>query len=101
MKSILQTQPGERVMQPSYGADQVTFEPMNPDRVEFMVREAILDHEPRVDSNQLLIDVNEGDRPGELIVQVTYTGLGEVNPRVLTQGYFSGPATTRPDGSAG
>lgn len=91
LQSIFQTQPGERPMQPDYGAASVLFEPVDMDRLLIRVREVIADHEARVDSIDSVTS-SVGPTSGEAIITVTCTLIGDATPRVLTFPYFTGPA---------
>lgn len=90
--SIMRTYPGERVMQPDYGAGVMLFEPYDTSRIVLAIRESIEAHEPRV--TQADVSVSQGQQVGEVFVTIIYSVAGDANPRTLTQGFFNGPATT-------
>lgn len=73
---ILSTQPGERVMQPSFGCElsQFLFEEIQQGvitRIQNVVSEALLYHEPRIRVNQ--VEVTPSQTPGLLMINVDYT----------------------------
>src|SRR3954469_23494261 len=70
---ILGTNPGERVMRPTFGAglDRFVFEPVNPTtiaRLRRTVREALIAWEPRIDLEQVEV-TPQGDPPVVLLVE--------------------------------
>jgi phage baseplate assembly protein W len=95
LTSIVSTQPGERIMQPDYGASGASlFEPLDPTRLAVQIEKCIEDHEPRIES--IKVDATLGATPDQAEVTVTYTIVGEANERVLTAPYFAGPTYTPP-----
>ena len=76
LKILLHTRLGERVMQPTYGAnlkDQL-FEPMNASAVTYiedLVRTAIIYHEPRIKADA--ITVTPEQQEGLLRISIDYT----------------------------
>jgi phage baseplate assembly protein W len=74
---LIATAPGERIMNPAYGCDlnSLVFEPIN-DATCFeiisMVRMAILQFEPRVIVDEVVVHVASLE-PGILHIQVDYT----------------------------
>jgi phage baseplate assembly protein W len=93
--SICQTQPGERVMNPPYGADTAAFEPVNPERAAYLIQDTILEQEPRVDSCELRAELG----PQGPEIHIEYSIIGDATRRVLTAGYFDGPDLTLRDGT--
>lgn len=76
---ILGTDRGERVMRPDFGAGlhSFVFEPVNQttlQRVKTRVEEALVEWEPRVDVEQVLVKPDRRDRSGAsvLLIEVTY-----------------------------
>src|SRR5690348_7732165 len=53
--SIQSTQQGERPMLPAYGAAQVTFEPVDADRIKLLIDQNIAEYEPR--ATRVTVDV--------------------------------------------
>lgn len=89
--SLCQTQPGERVMQPDYGASSETFEPIGLDRMKIQLEKSIADHEPR--AKDVRVDVSL-DPDGIPVARVSYSVDGEATERTLTTPIFTGPAAT-------
>ncbi len=92
LKSIFATYPGERVMQPDYGAGVALFEPFDASLMALAVRESIDDHEPRVASIELT--ASQTQAPGEVIISAEYQLATEATSRTLTYAYFKGPEKT-------
>lgn len=91
ISSIEQTEPGERVMLPGYGAAATTFEPIDSDRHRLLVEQNIAEYEPRARS----VNVDTQEMPtGELVVHVSYQLQGDATIRTLTAPLFTGPAST-------
>jgi len=73
---ILGTDPGERVMRPTFGAglSRFVFEPVNPTtiaRLRRTARDALIAWEPRIDVEQ--VDVTpDGDPPVVLLIALVY-----------------------------
>lgn len=86
---LLTTALGERVMQPTYGAgmEPLLFEPLNASLAALMektIRQAILDHEPRVRLEQVRLDVQAEE--GLVLIDIQY-----VIPSVNTRNNFVFP----------
>ena len=87
--SIFLTQPGERPMQPDYGANAGLFEPaVDVERLLIKARQNIAEHEPRVASIDN-VNVQLGQGNGELTVTVFYSLIGDDTPRILTFPFFT------------
>jgi phage baseplate assembly protein W len=76
IRIILETNPGERIMRPDFGAGLrgFVFEPLSVatmHRVETRVREALIDFEPRVDLMEVIVKAGQIAR-GELLIDITY-----------------------------
>jgi uncharacterized protein len=77
---LVATRRGERVMQESFGCnlDALAFEEIDHalvNRITSMLRDAVLDHEPRVEL--LGVDVTASERePGVLRIRIDYAVLG-------------------------
>jgi phage baseplate assembly protein W len=76
IRIILETNPGERVMRPDFGAGlrDFVFEPLSVatmHRVETRVREALIDFEPRIDVVEVIVRAGQIAR-GELLIEITY-----------------------------
>ncbi len=75
LKILFNTALGERVMQPSYGANlkgQV-FEPMNATVLTFiedLLRTAIIYHEPRIETERLSVEPEQLE--GRLLIEIDY-----------------------------
>ena len=90
LSSIGQTSPGERVMQPDYGANVGVHEPQtDPFLVADRFKQCVADHEGRI--ARLDVRVQPIATPGVQEITIEYTLAGEANPRVLTFPYFIGP----------
>ena len=93
---ILGTNPGERVMRPDFGAGlrRFIFEPVSEttlSQIERRVREALIDWEPRIDVEQVLVTSDPGERNKVLIetlykVRATNTRANLVYPFYLEEG---------------
>jgi phage baseplate assembly protein W len=91
MSSIMQTQPGERVMQPDYGADDVTFEPVtDAGRRKARLEQVIADHEPRVTSVDVSVEL--GQNGNEQALNIEYSIAGQATPQTLVLPFYTGPA---------
>lgn len=90
LSAILQTAPGERPMQPDFGANVGTFEPVNSGRIKAVIEQVIADHEPRVKSVDIQIDLGPDTNTQQLTVR--YEVAGQANPQFLTYPIFKGPA---------
>jgi phage baseplate assembly protein W len=96
IRIILGTSPGERVMQPDFGAglDDFVFEPINTttfERVRTRVQEALIDWEPRIDVLDVIVTFNNQERGALLIdlhyrVRATNTVQNFVYPFYLEEG---------------
>lgn len=86
IRSICMTAQGERVMLPSYGAGGLTFEPVDENRISFLVQSQIESHEPRARNPQVRLSI----APNQVvIVAVTYQLLSDANPHTLTFPLFT------------
>jgi phage baseplate assembly protein W len=80
LRILFSTVPGERVMQPAFGCGlrEMVFENISDEtitRITDLIERAILFHEPRIDLEQL--EVNVVDELGGLIeIELTYTIRG-------------------------
>lgn len=86
--SLLDTVPGERVMQPDYGAAVSLFEPPDPHVVQERLADQMRDHEPRGE----IVNVDaqdQGDGRHDYVIE--YRTIGEADTRTLTYPYFRGP----------
>jgi phage baseplate assembly protein W len=92
LSSIVQTQSGERAMQPDYGAGISLFDPIDPDRTRFALLQTIADHEPRIQTADVV--VTQGQAASDSEATITYVLTTEANTRTLTVPFFVGPATT-------
>ncbi len=91
MSSILQTQPGERVMQPDYGADDATFEPITDiGRRKARLEQVIADHEPRVTAVDVTVEL--GQDGNEQALNIEYAIAGQATPQTLVLPFYTGPA---------
>ena len=77
---ILETNPGERVMRPDFGAglNQFVFEPVNTTtmtRVRTRVQEALVTWEPRIDMEQVDVTADSAER-FKLLISMTYQVRG-------------------------
>jgi phage baseplate assembly protein W len=76
LQILLNTQLGERIMQPGYGSDLKSqlFEPMNASLVTYLgdlVETAIIYHEPRIKLDS--VSITPDQMPGRLNVSLEYT----------------------------
>lgn len=75
IRIILGTDPGERVMRPDFGAglNAFVFEPMSYTTTEALrnrVREALVEWEPRIDVEQVALEVAPDE--GKVLINVSY-----------------------------
>lgn len=75
VRLILETNPGERVMRPDFGAGlrALTFEPINTTTkalVRHRVEEALITWEPRID--QIRVEVTADPPRGRLMIEIDY-----------------------------
>ena len=76
LQIIVTTTLGERIMQPTFGCglDEWVFEPMNTSNLTFiktMIANAILYHEPRIDTDE--VNVRPEPNEGVLWISVSFT----------------------------
>lgn len=76
VRIILGTEPGERVMRPTFGAGlrSFVFEPistMTISRLESRVRDALITWEPRIDVRAVAV-TQDVAQPGRLLVEIEY-----------------------------
>lgn len=91
MMSIALTQPGERVMQPDYGAAIFVAEPLQSlGQIAASFTRNIHEHEPRVKTLNS-VDVSLGQDVGAVQVDIVYTPQAEATPQTLSYPYFQGP----------
>ena len=81
---ILSTQPGERLMQPTFGCElsQFLFEEIRQGvitSIKGIVSDALLYHEPRIRVNEVEVDVSESEA-GLLLIVIEYT-IRQTNTR--------------------
>ncbi|MBL1201848.1 MAG: GPW/gp25 family protein [Nostoc sp. GBBB01] len=74
LEIILSTRPAERIMQPNFGCElsQFVFEEVTQGlitNIKGTISDALLDHEPRIDVEEIDIDESEA---GLLLISVTY-----------------------------
>lgn len=74
---ILETDPGERVMRPDFGAGlrQLVFEPINTSTltlVQYRVGQALTTFEPRIDVQQVIVSAQDAEL-GILSIEIDYT----------------------------
>lgn len=89
MSAIVQTAPGERVMQPDNGSAVGVHDPIRD--VSFLtqtIRQNVAEHEPRVDPDSIEVEIQQIDASGKLEITVFYRPNGEANARTLTAPYF-------------
>lgn len=76
IRIILETDPGERVMRPDFGAGlrALLFEPLNTTTmalVKHRVEEALITWEPRIDLQEVRVTADEAAR-GRLNIEISY-----------------------------
>ena len=76
IRIILSTNPGERVMRPTFGAglDDFLFEPINTTTlalIENRVRESLIDWEARIDLLNVMVTAVD-QRNGKLLIEIDY-----------------------------
>lgn len=92
LRSIVETQLGERCMQADYGAGDFLFEPIDLARGKAAILRSIADHEPRIDPASVEIDAEPNPNDlGSVLVTIRYQLRGEATPRTLTYPDFVGP----------
>lgn len=104
LRILLGTNPGERVMQPAYGCGirRMVFEQLSQSlltEMRHMIEKAILFFEPRIDVQDITIDVGQWEN-GELrividyIVRTTNSRYNMVYPMYFREGTGLGAVTT-------
>ncbi len=89
MESIMQTEPGERVMQPDYGGAVGVHEPVgDPFLMAEAIKQTVRDHEARVESDSIEVENKSPDSHGKVETNVTYRPVGEITSATLTYPYF-------------
>lgn len=86
--AILDTVPGERVMQPDFGAATALFEPPDPHVQQERLSDQMRDHEPRGE----IVNVDaqdQGDGRHDYVIE--YRTVSDADVRTLTYPYFRGP----------
>lgn len=76
-------------MQPDFGANVGTFEPIDAGRTQIKLQSNVADHEPRVKSATVRVDF--GLDPNEQIISITAEIVGQATAQTLTAPYFVGP----------
>lgn len=93
LRIILLTQVGERVMRPSFGSliQESVFSSMDSvsvNRIEDQVKQALLEWEPRINVNDVMVDT-ENVYDGRLDIQIEYTiRLINVRTNIVFPYYF-------------
>jgi len=95
---ILQTNPGERVMRPTFGAGlrDFVFEPVNPTTmalVQTRVQDALIDWEPRIDVDS--VTVTASDQLNGLNIALAYTVRATNTASNLVYPFFLQEGTSR------
>lgn len=90
LASIVQTAPGERVMQPDYGAQPFLFDPVAPARAQSLLQQVINEHEPRVATARLDGPVIV-EPPGGVSGTIVYSLAAQATSANLTYPFFVGP----------
>jgi phage baseplate assembly protein W len=92
---ILQTNPGERVMRPDFGAGlrDFVFEPVNPTTMASLqtrVRDSLIDWEPRIDVQSVVVTASDQLNALNIdiayLVRATNTAANLVYPFFLQEG---------------
>ena len=89
-QSICSTQPGERVMEPEYGAAVGLFEPIDAGRLTIAVQQNIAEHEPHIESTEVNVDLGPTGG-GQMVQSVGVIIRGEATVQYLTFPIFVGP----------
>jgi len=92
MASICSTEPGERCMQPDYGAATATFEPQDSHRIRAAIEETVADHEPRV-TGLGDIEPRNGQTMETVEVDIPYSVVNEATSQTLVYPFFARPNT--------
>jgi len=92
MRLILMTYPGERPMRPQFGCGihELVFAPTDATtagRVAYEVRLALRRWEPRIEVDDVEVTY-EADRPGDLLVSITYTAKETYDRRNLVFPFY-------------
>ncbi len=109
---ILDTEPGERVMRPTFGAGlrRYLMDPNTPvtrAQIALDVQAALATWEPRIVVQSVSVD--PGDDPAEVVITVSYVHVRDQSPGTLElplslaaagSSPLSGPASASPSGSA-
>ena len=100
IRVVLLTAPGERVMRPFFGCRvwDLMFEPINANTLGLMadaVREAIGRWEPRVDLEDVDLDVDPA-QPGRVLINLTYRVRATNDRRNLVYPFYVIPREVGP-----
>lgn len=93
IKAICATIPGERVMQPDFGASRSTFEPIDAGRMQIEIEGQIAEKEPRAEGVEVTCRYEES-RPGRMVADIKFRIQGDATDRTLTYSWFAGPPSS-------
>jgi phage baseplate assembly protein W len=93
VRLILETDPGERVMRPDFGAGlrRLLFEPMSNITlalVQHRVREALVTWEPRIDVLDIVVSAEDA-ASGRLLISIDYTMRATNSPHNLVLPFYA------------
>ncbi len=96
---ILGTAPGERPMRPEFGCGihEYVFAPIDggtAGRVAYEVRESLTRWEPRIRIESVRVYPAPDLGGGTLMIEITYTMLGTLDPRTLVFPFYVIPSET-------
>ena len=95
---VLMTAPGERLMRPQFGCRiwDLMFEPINANTIGLMseaVKDAISQWEPRIDLEDVVIDVDDQDN-GRVLINLKYRIRSTNDQRNLVYPFYVIPRET-------
>jgi len=98
LRVVLMTAPGERLMRPQFGCRiwDLMFEPINANTIGLMaeaVRDAVSQWEPRIDLEDVDIDVDEHDN-GRVLINLSYRIRATNDQRNLVYPFYVIPRET-------
>ena len=98
LRMVLMTAPGERLMRPQFGCAiwDLMFEPINPNTIGLMaeaVKDAVSQWEPRIDLEDVIIDVDQHDN-GRVLIHLKYRIRSTNDQRNLVYPFYVIPRET-------
>lgn len=87
IRAIIESMKGSHLMEPWLGLPSWIFKPIGDlQAIAYIVRQAIIEGDDRVDPTRIEVDANIGD-DGEMQIVVTYAIRGDFTSRTLQTGF--------------